>query len=230
MHVDQLMSREVVTVTPETSLKEVAELLARHRISGLPVCDRDGRLLGVVSEADILWKELGLAPGNGGVIDLVLNTIDREHERVAARTAGEAMTSPAYTIAPTATVSQAAIAMTDHHINRLPVVSDGALVGIVARSDLVRAFKRSDEEIEREISADVLLHTLWIDPDSVSLVVIEGEVKVAGEVENRTTAELIEVFIRRVPGVVSVSSKLTWQVDDRARRTVLAANQLPRRL
>lgn len=224
------MSRNVVTVTPDTSLKEVARLLARRRIAGVPVCAAGGQVVGVVSEADILWKELGLRPSAGGLIDWILESFDREAERVAARTAGEAMTSPAVTIAPNATIRQAASSMIDHHINRLPVVSDGRLVGIVARSDLVRAFKRSDEEIECEISADVLLHTLWVDPESVSVVVIEGDVTVAGEVENRTTAELIEAYIRRVPGVVTVHSKLTWQVDDLARRTALAADRLPRRV
>lgn len=229
MRVEQLMVRDVLTVGPDTPLKEVAAALARHRISGVPVCDPDGRVLGVVSEADILWKELGLPPSSGGLIDWILNSADRRDARVAARTAGEAMTSPARTVAPDTTVAEAAKSMIEHDVNRLPVVSDGRLVGIVARADLVRAFERSDEELEREISDDVLLHTLWVDPDSVSLVVIEGAVTVAGEVENRSTAELIEAFIRRVPGVVSVHSKLTWQVDDLARRTAAAADRLPHR-
>jgi osmotically-inducible protein OsmY len=88
----------------------------------------------------------------------------------------------------------------------------------------------SDEEIEREISDDVLLHTLWVDPEAVSLVVIEGQVRVAGEVENRTTAELIEAYIRRVPGVVSVQSELTWRLDDLARRTAASADRKPRKV
>jgi osmotically-inducible protein OsmY len=95
----------------------------------------------------------------------------------------------------------------------------------VARSDLVRAFTRSDAEIVSEISDDVLLHTLWVDPESVSLVVFEGKVIVAGEVENRTTAELIEAYIRRVPGVVNVHSNLTWTIDDRSHRTHAATHE-----
>ncbi len=230
MRVEQLMSREVVTVAPKTSLKEVAALLAKHRISGVPVCDADGQVVGVVSEADILWKELGLRAGSGGLLKRILDSAYGTERRVAASTAGEAMTSPAITVPPEASVVRAAELMIEHEINRLPVESEGQLVGIVARADLVRAFKRSDEEIEREISDDVLLHTLWVDPDSVSLVVTGGNVTVAGEVESRTIAQLIEEYIRRVPGVASVRSELRWQMDDLARHTVAAADRITRRV
>jgi len=229
MRVDQLMTHDVVTVTPETSLKKVAALLAEHRISGIPVCDAEGRVVGVVSEADILWKELGLTTAVGGLFGRILDRADAAADRVAARTAGEAMTSPAITIAPDASVAAAAKSMIDHRVNRLPVVAGGRLVGIVARADLVRAFERPDEEIEREISDDVLLRTLWVDPASVSLVVVEGAVLVAGEVDNRSTAEMIDAYIRRVPGVVSVQSQLTWRLDDLARRTSIFAEGLPPR-
>jgi CBS domain-containing protein len=230
MKVEQVMSPEVVTVAPETSLKDVAELLVRHRIAGVPVCDADGRVIGVVSEADVLWKELGLRAGPRSILDRILELAYEEEERAAATTAGEAMTSPAITVTPGAAVARAAELMIEHRVNRLPVVADGRLVGIVARADLVRAFIRSDEEIEREISDDVLLHTLWVDPDSVSLVVFGGKVSIAGEVDNRSTAELIEAYIRRVPGVVSVHSVLTFRVDDLARRVAASADQLPRPL
>jgi len=229
MRIKQLMTTEVVTVAPETSLKEVAALLAAHRIAGVPVCDEAGAVLGVVSEADILWKELGLKDG-AGLVDRLLENAYGNAERANALTAGEAMTSPAVTVGPDAPVTKAAELMVERRLNRLPVVDHGRLVGIVARSDLVRAFTRSDEEIEQEISDDVLLHTLWVDPDSVSLVVIEGKIIVSGQVENRTTAELVEAYIRRVPGVVSVHSKLTWKLDDRAHRTAASADQLPPRI
>jgi predicted transcriptional regulator len=136
------------------------------------------------------------------------------------------MTSPALTIEPCRPVAEAAKLMVEKGINRLPVVSGGRLVGIVTRADLVRAFHRPDEEIEHEISDDVLLSTLWIDPGRVSISVSNGEVSLSGEVETRTQAELVEAYVRRVPGVVDVHSELTWTVDDLARRS----EQLPRRL
>ena len=108
--------------------------------------------------------------------------------------------------------------MTTRHINRLPVVDGDTLVGIISRADLVRAFHRSDEEIERELTEDVLLHQLWVSPDDVRVSVVDGVVELGGIVENRTQAELVAAYARRVPGVVDVSSQVTWRVDDQARR------------
>ena len=230
MKVEQLMSRDVVTVTPQTTLKQVAELLAAHRIAGVPVCDGNGHVLGVVSEADILWKELGARPGGGGMLDRALELAYGQGKRLAAVTASDAMTSPATTIGPDASVAWAAQLMTKLKINRLPVVENDKLVGIIARSDLVRAFTRPDEEIEDEINDDVLLHTLWVDPDTVSLMVDYGMVTISGEVENRSTAELIEAYIRRVPGVVSIHLDLRYRFDDLARRVAASAAQLPSRI
>ena len=230
MRIDQLMTKNVVTVAPETTLKDVAVLLANHKIAGVPVCDEARHVLGVVSEGDILWKELGLRAESPSLLERIFERAYGEDVRVGAVTAGEAMSAPAITVPPSATVAYAARVMVEHKINRLPVVDNGTLVGIVARSDLVRAFKRSDEEIEREISTDVLLDTLWVDPDAVSLAVVGGEVTIAGEVENRSTADLIEGYIRAVPGVVSVRSLLTWQVDDRSHHTEAAADRLTRRV
>lgn len=224
------MSRDVVTVAPDTPLKTVAELLVAHRIAGVPVCNSDGRVVGVVSEADILWKELGVGPERAGIVDRVLESAYGQSTRLTAVTAGEAMTTPAVTITPQASIGWAAELMTDLRINRLPVVEEDKLVGIIARADLVRAFSRPDEELEREITQDVLLHTLWVDPDTVSLLVTRGIVTIAGEVENHSTAKLIEAYIRRVPGVVSVRADLRFQFDDLARRVGVAADQLQRQI
>jgi CBS domain-containing protein len=213
MKVEQLMTRDVVTVTPETSLKDVARLLAGRRISGVPVCAADGQVVGVVTEADILWKELGLEPGSGGMLERLFGRAYGIDERVGAACAAEAMTAPAITVPPGAAVVRAAELMIDKGVNRLPVVEHGRLVGIVARADLVRAFARSDAEIRREIGEDVLLRTLWIDPQTVSLAVDAGVVTVSGEVEDRATAELAEQWIRRVPGVAAVRSELRWRAD-----------------
>jgi CBS domain-containing protein len=227
MRVENLMSREVVTVAPEASLEEVAAVLSRLRISGVPVCDAGGRVLGVVSEADILRKEEGRAAAPG-LLSRLFEVDDEPLGKATARTAGEAMTSPVITIEPGRPVSEAARLMIERQINRLPVVQEGKLVGIVTRADLVRAFHRPDEEILGEIEDDVLLRTLWIAPERVSVTVENGEVSLAGEVDNRTAAELAVAYVRRVPGVVDVHSELTWLVDDLALRTRSA--RLTRRL
>jgi CBS domain-containing protein len=210
MKVEDMMTRDVITVAPQSPLKAVAETLARHRISGVPVVD-EGRVLGVVSEADILEKEA--AEERPGALGRLLGRAGSEAKK-AARTAGEAMTSPAVTVPPLRDVAQAARLMVDRGINRLPVVNeDGGLVGIVTRADLVRAFVRSDEEIARELREDVVVGTLWMDAEELDISVEGGEVTLSGEVDQKANAELLERFAGRVPGVVSVRSELRWRVD-----------------
>ena len=218
MKIEQIMTTDVATVSGDTPLKDVARMLTGKRISGVPVCDADGIVLGVVTEADILRKEQGFMPEPGGVLGWLFEKADAEGMRLLARTAAEAMTAPPVTIAPDASVFDAARIMTTRGINRLPVVKDGRLVGIVSRADLVRAFHRTDAEIELELNEDVLLHTLWVSPDDVHVSVEDGVVVLEGKVENRTQAELVAAYARRVPGVVDVSSAVTWRVDDQARR------------
>jgi len=229
MRVRDVMSTDVVAVPPDATLKAIAELLVEHGISGVPVC-RGGCVVGIVSESDILWKELRSLPEADGVVVRLVERAYGDVKRTNAVTALQAMSFPALTVEPDATVARAALLMIEHGVNRLPVVSDGLLVGIVTRADVVRAFRRSDDEIEREIRADVLLDALCVDPDDLSLEVAAGEVAIAGEVENRSTAESIEKRIRRVPGVAGVRSELSWQIDDRSRRTAVGAHRLERRV
>ena len=214
MKVEDVMTREVRTVTPGMPLKEVAEILAAHRISGLPVVE-DGKVIGVVSEADILVKESAQEPERPGLLGLLLDNGSDVRAKLRATTAGEAMTAPAVTIGPGRSVAEAAAKMIDERVNRLPVVGeDGTLVGIVTRADLVRAFVRSDLEIEREIREDVILRTLWIPPENITVTVENGEVTLAGHVETKAEAEIVVAFVQKVPGVVSVSSDLSWAVED----------------
>jgi CBS domain-containing protein len=211
MRVEDVMTTEVLTVRPTTSLKEAAELLARNRISGLPVVDAERHVVGVMSEGDILFKERGVREKPS----LLERWFDLPQTEVAAkleaRTVGEAMSAPAVTIRRKRPLTEAANAMIDEGVKRLPVVDDeGKLIGIVSRADLVRAFVRSDEEIAKEIEEEVIRRTLWIAPESVEVEVVHGEVRLAGEVETRADAELVPTFVQRVPGVVSVLSKLRW--------------------
>ena len=210
MKVEDVMTRDVTTVAPQLLLKAVAATLAGQCISGVPVVD-GGRVLGVVSEADILGKEaVELRP------TLLGRLLRRERldAKKTARTARDAMTSPAVTVSPQRDVAHAARLMVERGINRLPVVTEeGGLVGIVTRADLVRAFVRSDEDIARELREDVAMKTLWMDPEKLEISVEGGDVTLAGEVDLKADAELLERFAARVPGVVSVRSELRWRVD-----------------
>jgi CBS domain-containing protein len=221
MKVKDVMTHDVVTVRPETSLKDVARILSERRISGLPVVAEHGRVVGVVSEGDILFKERGSFEPTG----LWTRLRDRhgaaeEQLKLEARTAAEAMTAPARTIPLWSTVSVAAAEMLEHHVNRLPVVgNDDRLLGIVTRADLVRAFVRPDAEIEQEIREHVLRDVLWLAvPDAVEVTVEEGEVTLTGSVDTRTEAEIAAEIVSRIPGVVEVHSTIGWHQDDDGHR------------
>jgi CBS domain-containing protein len=210
MKISDVMTRDVMTVSPDVTLKEVAEVLSGLGVSGLPVVE-DGRVVGVVSEADVLAKERGDSPRRSSLFGLLLDDGADLTAKLEARTAGEAMTSPAVTISQDRPLAEAAARMLDEQVNRLPVIEeDGTLVGIVTRADLVRAFARSDEEIAREVHEDVVLRTLWIAPERIQVSVEDGEVQITGHVESKAEAELLPEFVRKVAGVVSVSSSLTW--------------------
>jgi CBS domain-containing protein len=208
MKVRDLMTRDVVTVTPETTLKDAAALLVRHRISGLPVVDVDGGVVGVLSEADVLVKEGG-EPRREGMLTWLFEPDYAYRDKLAARTVGEAMTAPPLTIGPDAPVHRAATRMVEDEVNRLPVVDEaGRIVGIVTRADLVRAFTRTDEEIADEIRTEILRRTLWLEPGAVQVRVEAGAVELSGEVETTNDAELLPRLVERVPGVVSVRADL----------------------
>jgi CBS domain-containing protein len=212
MKVTDIMTRDVVTVAPGTSIKAVARLLVDRRISGVPVVDEDGTVLGVVSEGDILVKEHE-GHGPASLLGHLLDWDEAERLKHTARDAADAMTSPAVTIRPARPVHEAAGKMLDRGVNRLPVVDDnGRLVGIVTRADLVRAFVRSDHEIEREIRDDVLVRVLWASPDRFAIKVDSGEVTIEGRMADAESEQLLRRLVERVPGVVQVRSRITWPV------------------
>lgn len=217
MKVEDVMSRDVVTVDVSTPLRDVAAVLASKKISGLPVVADDG-LVGIVSEADILAKERGETRNRGGLFSFLLDDRATAELKLEARTAGEAMSAPVITVGPGCPISEAAGLMIDEGVNRLPVVDDeGRLLGIVTRADLVRAFVRNDATLAEEIREDVLLRALWIPPESIAVSVEDGVVTLRGHVENRATAEMLPEFVHRVPGVVSVLAEVTWDNDNGSR-------------
>ena len=206
MKVGEAMTEGVVSVSAEATLKQVAELMLEHGISGIPVVDADRRVLGVVSEADVVSGEAG-PTGKGSTLARAQALADPAGASMP-RTAGEAMSSPAVTIAAGETVVHAARLIAERGVNRLPVVDeDGKLVGIVTRADVVRAFVRSDEELADDVRVAVR-RILGPGPDAVQVAVAEGEVLLSGEVDTDTNARLVEFFASRVPGVVSVRSEL----------------------
>ena len=210
MTVRDVMTVNVASVGPNASLKQVAELLVERGVSGVPVVDADRRVLGVVSEADIIVKAV-TRPAAGNILAQLSGREDADERRLNATTAYEAMTEPAVTIEADRPLSEAARVMVDAGVNRLPVVVDDCLAGIVSRADLVRAFIRPDRDIQEELLTLVAAGDLPVSPAGLDLAVEGGRVTVRGSVESAATAARLEASIRHVPGVVSVDcSGLSW--------------------
>jgi CBS domain-containing protein len=207
MKVRDAMTTDVASVSGETPLKEVAELLITRRISGVPVVDEQGALRGVVSEADFVTKEAGAEGDRRSWLHWLVGR-EPEHRRAVleARTAGEAMTTPAITIDADRPLSEAAHRMAQHQVNRLPVVEDGRLVGIVTRADVVRAYARTDADLER-LAAAAIRAVDGVRVDDVR----EGVVAVSGTAPSQAVAATVRQMIQHIDGVVAIDdSQVTW--------------------
>lgn len=216
MNVRDVMTREVTTVTPETRLRDLAYLLTDRQISGAPVVDVDGLCIGVISEADLLAKQLSRPLSRRLPLEWILGERHDADElrRRAATVVSDAMSTPAITIEADRPVREAATLMVERDVNRLPVLSDGQLVGIVTRADMVRAYLRLDADILHAVRENVLRKTMWLDPGAFDLDVREGVVHIAGIVDRRTTAGIITRLIGITDGVTEVESALGWEWDD----------------
>lgn len=216
MIVRDVMTRQVVTARPEMSLRDLALLLSEHRISGMPVLDGSGGVVGVISEADILAKERGHEPSHGSGLSWLFGerAAPDELRRHAATTVGEAMTTPAIIIEQDRPLREAAALMLDRGVNRLPVTANGLLVGILSRADLVRAYIRRDQEALSAIRDQVIRKTMWLDPDDMVLDVHEGVAHIAGTVDRRSTSTIIERLTGLVDGIDLVVNDLRWEMDD----------------
>ncbi|MFC8765427.1 CBS domain-containing protein [Streptomyces sp. NPDC057193] len=189
MKVGGLMTDDVVSAVPAASFRDVAKLLAEHDISGVPVVDEDDRVVGVVSESDLLASDELTARG--------------------------LMTTPAVTVHADETVVDAARLMVRRGVERLPVVDEEErLVGIVTRRDLLCVYLRPDSEIRRRIRADVLTDAMGLPGDAVDVHVLDGVVTLGGSVRWRTQALMLVGLAERVDGVVAVVDRLSFHEDD----------------
>jgi CBS-domain-containing membrane protein len=192
--VEDVMTTSVVSADPLTPYKEIARLLAEHRISGLPVLVQGWQVVGVVSEADLLAAQDKAARRQA-------------HVGPASLTAGELMTAPAVTIPPDATVTVAVRMMTKHHVRRLPVTgADRQLIGIVSRRDVLSVFLRPDTDISRDVQR-ALGEIPLTDPAAITVTVRHGVVTLAGPAEPapRRTRESLDL--------IPLAIRLTWDVD-----------------
>jgi CBS domain-containing protein len=203
MRVGDIMSTPVISVTPEHSLKAVARLFQRNRIAAVPVLD-GGRVVGVVSKTDIVRREQAFELERGRRLG---GRLRRGTRAASLATVGDVMVSPAITVEPTLSAVGCAWLMTEHDAHHLPVLDRGKLIGIVSRSDLVRAFARSDEQIRAEI-VEQILPSFAPAADDVEITVSNGEVVLTGEVDDESTLRLLPHAVRSVIGVAEITCEL----------------------
>jgi len=209
--VKDVMSALPVSVSKTATFREIAARLRECRVSAFPVVDADGKVIGVVSEADLLVKEA--VPDEPNVLLGLLAGIVHHAARAKAAgvTAADLMTSPAVTIGPDDTVEHAARLMHDRKVKRLPVVNPaGRPIGIISRSDVLAVFDRADAEIREEIMSKVI--TGRSEPSWYSVIVKDGVVTMEGTPETTAIGRDLIRRARHVQGVVAVRDRLIYPV------------------
>jgi CBS domain-containing protein len=206
--VKDVMTTQVLSVRPAASFKEMVVKMRRSRVSALPVVDGEGRVIGVVSEADMLNKQADLDTGSGTLSDLLRFG---EREKAHGVTAAELMTKPPVTIGPGVPLTEAARLMRDRQVKRLPVINDtGLLIGIISRADVLRVFARPDTDIRREAEEEAIAETFLADSPSVAVTVHDGIVTLTGRTDTGQLARGLVMAIRQIDGVVAVRDQLGY--------------------
>jgi len=220
MRVDQVMARDVVSVPPEASVREIASLMLERRISGVPVVDAEGKVLGIVSEGDLIRRpEIETDRAGRSWLSVFVSDEERARDFVKShgRRAREVMTQPAVCVAPQTPLDEAVRVMERHHIKRLPVIEQGRLVGLMTRADLVRALLQrqhtappphsSDRELCERVEA-LLRSENWAASAYINVVVEGGVVQLWGTVDSAAQREAILVAVGGLDGVKSVQPHL----------------------
>lgn len=205
--VRDVMTSSVVAVRKDASFKEMAAMLRSRRISAFPVLDDAGRVIGVVSEGDLLVKEAVNAEGTS--LLAALRHL-REDDKAAGIIAGDLMTQPAVTIGPDVPVEEAARLMYDRRVKRLPVVNPaGRLLGIISRVDVLAVFSRPDADIGDEIMRRVLPGIRPAAPHALKVAVSDGIVTISGPPQADELTRAIIDAVRHVQGVVAVRDRFS---------------------
>ena len=204
--VRDVMTRDVAVVGRDAAFKDIVRTLQDRRVSALPVVDGGGRVLGVVSEADLLHKE-EFRDGDPDRYTQLRRLSDLA--KAGSVTAGELMTRPALTVTADATLAQAARTMARARVKRLPVVdTDGRLEGVVSRVDLLKVFLRDDEDIAEEVRREVVAYLFPAPGSAVRVNVLDGVVHLGGRIRDESLVPAAARLVRAVEGVVDVEFEL----------------------
>jgi CBS domain-containing protein len=223
--VRDVMTQNVITVKEGTPFEVIAAALRTHRVSAFPVLDEASRVIGVVSESDLLAK-LALGIQDDAVVPGMITGILRRQQlhKAQAVTAADLMTSPAYSVLPEDTVEQAARIMYLRNVKRLPVVDgEGRLAGIVSRADVLAVYSRTDADIAEEIRTGILSCEAPANPGTLDVSVKAGVATIVGRPQTRDQGRAIIGRARHVQGVVAVRDRLDYPVPGPDRFDVLAS-------
>ncbi len=220
MKAQDIMTKDVVTVRPEMTVHEIATVMVRNHISGLPVVTKDGDLLGIISESDLIHRtELGteatpraltLALGDAGTA--------RDFAKAHGKTAHDIMSRPVATVHCDSDLNEVADVLERRRVKRVPVLKDGRLAGIIARSDLVRALAgvettpvnvKLGSGVLHEAIGNTLKEQPWLDTSYVSYAVKDGNVQLTGFVRSEDDRKALHVLMETIPGVGSVDDQLS---------------------
>jgi CBS domain-containing protein len=221
MRATDIMTRNVVTVSPEDQVQDVAKILLKHRISGVPVVDKSGKIVGIVSEGDLMRRsETDTDEQRSWWLRALVGseTLAKEYVRSHARRAADIMTTDVLTASPQTSLRDLASQMERNRIKRLPIVENGKLVGIVSRANLMQAFASMEvlptgptTSDDKEIRDQVLLRLRgekWSSPNSINVIVQKGIVELWGAVNSESEHKAIRIVAETTPGVASVKDNL----------------------
>lgn len=219
MRAVDIMTREVATVTPATPLTAIADLLLTRKISGVPVVEPDGRLAGVISEADLMWRAEEGEPRRSWWTSLLSgrSLMAADFIRTHGTRADDIMTRDVVSIDEDTPVEAIIDIFERRRIKRLPVVRDHRLVGLVSRSDLLRAMarrppplpERADDAALQQRLIGMLSDQQWFDPRRVNVTVENGAVRLSGLVGSETERRALHVAAHALPGEHTIEDDLT---------------------
>jgi CBS domain-containing protein len=216
MNAADVMTHSVITVTPETSVIEIAQLLVEKNVSAVPVVDGSGTVVGIVTEGDLLRrKELASERRHHPVAAFLMSNLALEQEYIHSHgsKASDIMRHHVITAAPATSLADIVELFEKHHIKRVPIVENGSLVGIVSRVDLVRALaatkpaatpaRVSDRKIRRQLIGELSRHR-WSRYHGNNVTVGDGVVHFWGLVDTPAEFDALRVAAERIPGVRGV--------------------------
>lgn len=206
------MTVPVVTIGPDRTFKDAVRLMRAKRISGLPVVDREGRVIGIISECDLLNKLEKREPDTY-ILESRRHRLDRA--RASALDVASAMTTQVVTVGPAFPIALAAREMHTRGIKRLPVVDEtGTLVGIVSRGDLLTVFLRTDRQLRADVTKVLVEAQAKHGGRSLTAKVESGVVVLEGTFEEKSRCDATIRAITSIDGVIGVRSHMTYDRDD----------------